>query len=280
MLGKVFESLIDENIRKSTGAFYTPRLIVNQMCRKTILKFLKNLNSKKEMGNLEKIFNQLLIESDEDQLLKNADNKILEKLNNNLSNIYILDPAVGSGAFLVEMLSILSKSLLFKLRIILFGNADSFHIKREIIKNNLYGSDIDASAIEIAKLRLWLSLIVSEEKIKNVEDLPNLDFKIVNFNSLLIKQPDLLNYESLQILNKLYKKYFDLKKSISRIKIKEEIKSFVENSSIQPNLYTEFFNVFESKQGFDIIIANPPYIGERDNKEIFNNIKMESLSNI
>ncbi len=276
MLGKVFESLIDENIRKSTGAFYTPRLIVNQMCKKTIFKFLKNLNSKKEIGNLEKIFNQMLIESDEDELLKITDNKILEKLNDDLSNIYILDPAVGSGAFLVEMLSILSK-LLFKLRMILFGNADFFHIKREIIKNNLYGSDIDASAIEIAKLRLWLSLIVSEEKIKNVEDLPNLDFKIVNFNSLLIKQPDLLNYESLQILNKLYKKYFDLKKSISRIKIKEEIKSFVENSSIQPNLYTEFFNVFESKQGFDIIIANPPYIGERDNKEIFNNIKYGEL---
>ena len=114
MLGKVFESLIDENIRKSTGAFYTPRLIVNQMCKKTIFKFLKNLNSKKEIGNLEKIFNQMLIESDEDELLKITDNKILEKLNDDLSNIYILDPAVGSGAFLVEMLSILSK-LLFKL---------------------------------------------------------------------------------------------------------------------------------------------------------------------
>ena len=82
------------------------------------------------MGNLEKIFNQLLIESDEDQLLKNADNKILEKLNDNLSNIYILDPAVGSGAFLVEMLSILSKSL-FKLRTKLFGNTDFFLIKRK-----------------------------------------------------------------------------------------------------------------------------------------------------
>ena len=129
MLGKVFESLIDENIRKSTGAFYTPRLIVNQMCKKTIFKFLKNLNSKKEIGNLEKIFNQMLIESDEDQLLKNADNKILEKLNDNLSNIYILDPAVGSGVFLVEMLSILSKSL-FKLTKT-FGNTDFFLLKEK-----------------------------------------------------------------------------------------------------------------------------------------------------
>ena len=276
MLGKVFESLIDENIRKSTGAFYTPRLIVNQMCRKTILKFLKNLNSKKEMGNLEKIFNQLLIESDEDQLLKNADDKILEKLNDNLSNIYILDPAVGSGAFLVEMLSILSKSL-FKLRTKLFGNTDFFLIKREIIKNNLYGSDIDASAIEIAKLRLWLALIVSEEKIRNIEDLPNLDFKIVNFNSLIIKQPDLLDFESLKTLNRLYKRYFDLKKSSSRLKIKDEIKNFVENSSIKPNFYTEFFNVFENNKGFDIIIANPPYVGEKGNKDIFDGIKQGEL---
>ena len=249
MLGKVFESLIDENIRKSTGAFYTPRLIVNQMCKKTIFKFLNNSNLKNEIVNLEKIFNLLLSDSGEDELLKVADNKILEKINNDLSLIHILDPAVGSGAFLVEMLSILS-TLLFKLRTKLYGNADPFHIKRDIIKNNLYGSDIDASAIEIAKLRLWLSLIVSEDKIKNIEDLPNLDFKIVNINSLIIKQPDLLDYESLKILDKLYKKYFDLKKSISRLKIKDEIKSFVKKCYIIPNLYTEFFNVFEKKKGF------------------------------
>lgn len=276
MLGKVFESLIDDNIRKSTGAFYTPRLIVNQMCKKTIFEFLNNSNLEKKIVNLEKIFNLLLSDSGEDELLKIADNKILEKINNDLSCIHILDPAVGSGAFLVEMLSILS-TLLFKLRVKLYGNADPFLIKRDIIKNNLYGSDIDASAIEIAKLRLWLSLIVSEDKIKNIEDLPNLDFKIVNINSLIIKQPDLLDYKSLKILDKLYKKYFDLKKSISRLKIKDEIKSFVKKNSIIPNLYTEFFNVFEQKKGFDIIIANPPYVGEKGNKEIFDPIKHGEL---
>lgn len=202
--------------------------------------------------------------------------KILYEL---IKNLKIIDPAVGSGAFLVENLNIISK-MIYNLENILNLDPDMFQIRKNIIKNNLYGSDIDELAIEIAKLRLWLALIVNEEKIKNIEDLPNLDFKIVKLNSLILNKPDLLNYDFLQNLNKLYKKYFDAKKLTARVKMKNEIDEFKRNNFINHDIYSAFFDIFDSdKNGFDIILANPPYVGEKGNKEIFSELKKSELYN-
>lgn len=93
----------------------------------------------------------------------------------------ICDPAIGSGAFPVGMMNELVRA-----RMALgVENKSAYEIKREIIENNLYGVDLDEGAIEIAKLRFWLSLIVDEEDVKNIKPLPNLDYKVMQGNSLL-----------------------------------------------------------------------------------------------
>ena len=228
----------------------------------------KNIDS----NNIKKIINILASDFHMESFIKSKDIKEARHLYELIKNITIIDPAVGSGAYLVENLTILTK-LIYNLEIILKINPNIFQIKKDIIKNNLYGTDIDKSAIEIAKLRLWLALIVNEEKIKNIENLPNLDFKIINLNSLLIKKTDLLNHGTLKKLSELYKKYFDLKTISTRRKMENEIINFKKENKINPDINSEFFGIFQNKEGFDIVLANPPYVGEKGNKEIFQELK-------
>ena len=171
MLGKVFENLIDYN--KELGAFYTRRGIVHFMCKNSLVLKLTQVFGDENKEHIEKlIYNQ---ESDNDFARKNG-RKILDTL----KTLKILDPAIGSGAFpmglLSEILSIhttLDKTL---------DDSSLAKSKRAIIENNIYGIDIDSDAIEIAKLRFWLSIAVDEEEPR---PLPNLDFKFMQGNSLL-----------------------------------------------------------------------------------------------
>ena len=170
MLGKVFENLIDYN--KELGAFYTRRGIVHFMCKNSLVLKLTQVFGEGNKEHIEKlIYNQ----ESNDFVEKNAD-----KILSTLKSLKILDPAIGSGAFpmglLSEILSIhttLDKTL---------DDSSLAKTKREIIENNIYGIDIDSDAIEIAKLRFWLSIAVDEEKPR---PLPNLDFKFMQGNSLL-----------------------------------------------------------------------------------------------
>src|SRR5205823_7401974 len=103
-----------------------------------------------------------------------------------LADITVCDPAVGSGAFPVGMMTeiVRSRSALTPY----FNDVQErtpYHFKRHAIQNCLYGVDIDPGATAIAKLRLWLSLVVDEEETKQIKPLPNLDFKIVTGNSLI-----------------------------------------------------------------------------------------------
>ncbi len=150
-----------------------------------------------------------------------------------LAEIKVVDPAVGSGAFPVGMMNEIVKA-----RSILTVFYDdniaeertNYNLKRETIENSLYGVDIDPSAVDIAKLRFWLSLIVDEEDIKNIQPLPNLDYKIMCGNSLLEE------FEGIKLFNE------------SSIKKQSKIEEFSEMSSIQKKLrelkglQNEFFN--------------------------------------
>ena len=103
-----------------------------------------------------------------------------------LAEIKVCDPAVGSGAFLVGMMNEIVKAR--QILTTYLGESKKrtpYHFKRHAIQNSLFGVDIDPGAVEIAKLRLWLSLIVDEEDIKQIRPLPNLDYKIMQGNSLL-----------------------------------------------------------------------------------------------
>lgn len=187
MLGKVFEKLLPENLRKSSGSYYTPRPIVSYLCKKSLIEYLYN-NFKNKI-NFDKISNfifnlssvssiedftgiaELEIKRDADQLLKSID------------NIKICDPAVGSGAFLVTMLEIISQ-MKFYLLLFLKKEPEIYEIKKKFIEKSLHGVDLDPGAVEVAKLRLWLSLIVDEDDYSKIKSLPNFDYKIIQGNSL------------------------------------------------------------------------------------------------
>ena len=205
MLGKVFERLLEVKDRKSKGAFYTPREIVHYMCQQSLINYLKT-NTKIErkdietliytgemtvpnaIRHLEKLSRKLISDVEKsfllpDSIVENA--KLIDKL---LVDIKVADPAVGSGAFLVGMMTEIVKARYsitpyFSKSEQIERNA--YDLKRDCIEKALHGVDIEPSAVDIAKLRLWLSLIVDEDDPSKIKPLPNLDYKIMCGNSLL-----------------------------------------------------------------------------------------------
>src|SRR3989338_7443905 len=181
MLCKVFENLLPENMRKGRGAYYTPREIVHYMCQESLIN---HLNTETRI-DAEKI-RKLIAFKDEDLVNGNGSRKKTlgfsddetQSLDRALANIKVCDPACGSGAFLVGMLNeIVSARRILEPR-------SEYKLKKEAIQECIYGVDIDPGAVDIAKLRLWLSLVVDFE-LKDIEPLPNLDYKIMCGNSLL-----------------------------------------------------------------------------------------------
>jgi len=170
MLGKVFENLLEENLRKGRGTYYTPREIVHYMCQESLVNYLKTAS-----GLEDKAIRSLVLSKTSDKLTED-DSK---KLNMLLADIKICDPACGSGAFLVGMLHEIISA-----RLILNPCPGEYGLKKEAIQNCIYGVDIDPGAVEIAKLRLWLSLVVDYD-LADIEPLPNLDYKVMCGNSLL-----------------------------------------------------------------------------------------------
>ena len=186
MLGKIFENLLEDNLRKGHGAFYTPREIVHYMCQESLVNYLDE-NSSVDRKYIDALVRQgnVVIESPEFRipLIKNV--KELDKL---LEDIRVVDPAVGSGAFPVGMLSeiVNARLVLGELK----GNSEKktpYMLKRAAIENSLYGIDIDAGAVDIAKLRFWLSLVIDYESEDHIDPLPNLEQKIMCGDSLLEK---------------------------------------------------------------------------------------------
>jgi hypothetical protein len=139
-------------------------------------------------------------------------------------------------------------------------------VKRHNIQESIYGVDIDASAIDIARLRLWLSLVVDEEDFDNIEALPNLDYKIVCGNSLIKIERDLFNNHLFTKLEKLKIDYFN--KTDDKNKLKEEIDSTIAMLTDGKKVFDfeiYFSEIFNDNKGFDIIIGNPPYVQLQNN---------------
>ena len=227
MLGRVFEDLLED--RKDKGAFYTPREIVHYMCQQSIINYLSNSFDDKES------INELVLKQSTDNqfVRKNA-----KEIQNKLFNIKILDPAIGSGAFpmgmlheIVQVLSNIDKT------------ANIGELKRKVIEHCIYGVDIEHSAVEIAKLRFWLSIVVDEEE---PTPLPNLFYKIMVGNSLLetingydpveITEEDLFgtNYTINAMQNKFHK-FFNAKNNDTKQQYKHDIEKHLEE-----NIVTQF----------------------------------------
>lgn len=189
MLGHIFENLLEDN--KDKGAFYTPKEIVHYMCRESLIEYLYTKLNPTD-NNVESLSRAAL----ENFVLHHEAADIIEQdaaILTALKEVKICDPAIGSGAFpmgllmeifyLVETLYHASPDV--TAQVWKLGNQwNPAAVKESIIQNSIYGVDIEKGAVDIARLRFWLSLVVDEQKPKA---LPNLDYKIVVGNSLLSK---------------------------------------------------------------------------------------------
>lgn len=208
MLGHIFENLLEDN--KDKGAFYTPKEIVHYMCQESLIEYLatglqNNYTVYRQIGDnqIELFGNETrkgqlkLIEElgekglDRDEVaymvkqkdISNLKSKQLHSIDNLLDKVKICDPAIGSGAFPMGLLQ-----EIFSIKeLIAYETGKDWNpaeTKLNIIQNSIYGVDIEKGAVDIARLRFWLSLVVDEEKPK---PLPNLDYKIVVGDSLISK---------------------------------------------------------------------------------------------
>lgn len=169
MLGKIFENLLEDN--KDKGAFYTPKEIVRYMCQESLIAYLET-NTKVAKDKI-----HAFVLSPEEAVSDIPENK-KPKLQTALEEVKICDPAIGSGAFPMGLLN-----ALLRCREALSGERyDRAELKKSIIQNNIYGVDIEKGAVDIARLRFWLSIVVDEE---TPSPLPNLDYKIMQGNSLI-----------------------------------------------------------------------------------------------
>ena len=184
-------------------------------------------------------------------------------IDDKLAAITVCDPAIGSGAFPVGMMQEIVRARTALTPYLKDRNRTAYHFKRHAIQHSLYGVDIDPGAVEIAKLRLWLSLVVDEDDVKQIKPLPNLDYKIVTGNSLLGVKKDLLNLNLFKELEELKPRYFDATDRKQKETFKHAIDGLINElthgkEDFDFEIY--FSEVFHRGQGFDVVIANPPYI--------------------
>lgn len=206
MLGHIFENLLEEN--KEKGAFYTPKEIVHFMCRESLIEYLtthleKEYTVYKEVGDhqvqlfgndgkigqlkmMEDLGDKALNRADVERIVKEKDiadltREQILRIDTLLESVKICDPAIGSGAFPMGLLlEIFSIKEIIAYELELEWNAAG--VKENIIQRSIYGVDIERGAVDIARLRFWLSLLVDSEDPK---PLPNLEYKIVVGNSLI-----------------------------------------------------------------------------------------------
>jgi type I restriction-modification system DNA methylase subunit len=280
MLGRIFENLLEDN--KDKGAFYTPKEIVTYMCKESIIAYLQNSKFKEEGNALIRQF----VETLDSNLLSLEQRKYIK---DKLKNVKICDPAIGSGAFPMGLVNLLSR-LYAALRL----STEAAEIKRHIMENSIYGVDIEKGAVDIARLRFWLAMIVEENE---PMPLPNLHFKIMHGNSLIesyrgLDLSDLTrvnaqktfwdssNSERESLVSDL-KRYYGESDHTERQRIfdsiiknvRRQIHAKDENLSqkgLDPSDNSQFFlwhtwftDVFENG-GFDIVIGNPPYFVYQD----------------
>lgn len=364
MLGHIFENLLEDN--KDKGAFYTPKEIVRYMCQESLKEYLKTSLEKNnqwptdetEANDFEQALHNFVTKKEAGGIIE-----FEETIAQALKDVKICDPAIGSGAFPMGLLN----EIFHLVHQLYDANSDKVEriwelkgwqpnkVKQNIIQNSIYGVDIEKGAVDVARLRFWLSLIVDEPEPKA---LPHLDYKIVVGNSLVSKLDDTIididwevkekvanlfgneNEERQQLLLKeisaKQKLVFDpnsdeekLSLEIRNLKIDllvNQLDAMVKTKGVhdkpkgigknlkaqtdlwlqtlgwkqqieklqklkkQPEAPLHFFDWkldfpeimnerVTDKVGFDIVIANPPYLGEKGNKDIFQEIRSSFWGN-
>ncbi len=342
LLGHIFENLLASynpetrtTARKATGSYYTPKEIVDFMVEESLFQYFKTKTSIDD----KKLRNIISYQENELDLKLNENER--QDLIRAIDSLKVIDLAVGSGAFpmgiLQKLVYILNKidpenkywyelqynkaineleqvlkisdqeEKISLLRELNENFDDSFNYpdysrKLYIIENSIYGVDIQNIAIQIAKLRFFLSLIIDQKVDRSKENfgikaLPHLETKFITANSLVaLEKPQLLlSTEKLKNLKKelknIYKKFFRIKTRKEKLRLKEktqniknEIKEELKKNSfpditiqkiVDFDIFSQlkgndFFDsewMFGVDDGFDIVIGNPPYIRQEKIKE-------------
>lgn len=272
MLGHIFENLLEDN--KDKGAFYTPKEIVQYMCRQSVIQYLKTHEPSEQYAEaIEKLIN----EGDVKPILKNRN--IATRFTQLLKEVKVCDPAIGSGAFPMGILYVLYHAI-HHLHSYAepHGNFDSTQTKRDIIQNNIFGVDIEQGAVDIARLRFWLALVVDADK---PQPLPNLDYKITCGNSLLSRYPIDAPIENIFVE---YNKGKKEDEKMSLAKYKELVSDYTNTSNHQTKelfrktiedikcaFKTELSKQFKERlaklRGKVIMLEGPTLFGERTKAE-------------
>lgn len=257
MLGHIFENLLEENREK--GTFYTPKEIVYYICHEGLIEYLVTQMPEIDRNDFEMLVRQNKVVD------KFTDHRVAQAIHDKLYNVKICDPAIGSGAFPMGMLK-----EIFECRRLLYPylrTSAAFNpakVKKEIIERNIYGVDIESGATDIARLRFWLALVVDEVE---PHPLPNLDYKIMQGNSLLerfegidlshVLKPDLKIFEpdrdlfgnikenqlkltyaqskTVEEIQKLTKQFYRLEDAKEKQTVREKISKYV-HENIQFNI--------------------------------------------
>jgi len=330
LLGKVFENLLASynketktTARKLTGSFYTPREVVNFMVDESLIAYLKNILIEKEGNQPEERLRELFSYSEKEPNFTEWEKKILVEA---IDNCKIIDPACGSGTFpmgiLQKMVFILGKldsknelwmqrqidkvyeipdttlhdSLKTEIEKAFNENFNDYGRKLYLIENCIYGVDIQPIAVQIAKLRCFISLIVDQKanrsaKNLGIRPLPNLETKFVAANTLIgIERPYQFSLRNEEIdikerqLRDVRERYFNARTPTTKKKYRQKDKDLRKDlafllkrdgfkpettllmSSWDPydqNKFAKFFDIewmFGLQNGFDVVIGNPPYV--------------------
>jgi len=279
MLGHIFENLLEENHEK--GAYYTPKMIVQFMCQETLIQYLKlHIGDYKELEDFIR-YNKVGDRADKSNII----HKFAPEIEHLLDNVKICDPAIGSGAFPMGLLQEIYHAKL----VLDWTIEDKAELKRNIIQNSIYGVDIDRGAVDIARLRFWLSIIVDEEVKpgEKPEALPNFDYKIMQGNSLfesfkgiplkfekqkqvqkdlfgLVQEPNVM-YGIYDQLAQLEKDFYDPANNHRKEEIRSSINELVAKT-IENSIGKEVKAKELQLKEFEGNISNPPKTTEQKNR--------------
>jgi len=278
LLGSLFESMLPEAERGDKGTFYTHQVEMLFMAREALRVYLSRLLN---LLTQDQVFHLVYgLELPEWQKIQP---KVAREVKEVLRQIKILDPAVGSGGFLMAALQTILE-VRKRLNRIIGAIEQDYDMKLEVIQNNLFGVDIENEATELARLRLWLTLVV-DESVENVRPLPNLDYYLHQGDSLKIPEFEkkirqtkitvdpairAALLKQISATREEYSRSHGKKKETIRMELENALRKLLEletgtpQPQVLPFSYQHFFADVMASGGFDIVLMNPPYIQQED----------------
>lgn len=272
ILGSIINEETKESARKANGAFYTPKEIVDYMVRSSLYEALSEKFGITDSIDLDGLTSRIREEITAGKMKK-------EFFESTIESLKILDPACGSWAFPMGILSVMTELV----QKVLPNQKTAYEIKLWLMENCLYGVDIKPMAVEMCHLRYFLSLLedmdtANVESIPHEGVLPNLHFKFSVANTLIKlesgSQSSLTEWDVKQFygeLSDIRKAYFHCHTEVEKARLESQYEGYLSKTMSEKLKNYQPFKISESagfydaelfhgiKNGFDIVIGNPPY---------------------